>query len=80
MLWYNCLYAFIIELGFKSVAGHPCLLIRITVVDGITTIIVIGIFIDDLLVAGNSVSEITKGGDLMIKRFILTGQGELEYY
>jgi hypothetical protein len=22
-LWYNCLYQFIIELGFKSVAGHP---------------------------------------------------------
>jgi hypothetical protein len=58
-LWYNCLYAFKIELGFKSAAGHPCLFFCITVVDGIT-IIVICIFVDDLLVAGNSVSEITK--------------------
>jgi hypothetical protein len=74
------LYAFIIELGFKSVAGHPCLFIRITVVDGATIIIVIGIFVDDLLVAGNSVSEITKVREQMNKRFILTDQGELEYY
>ena len=79
-LWYNCLYAFIIELGFKSVAGHPCLFIRMTVVDGATIIIVIGIFVDDLLVAGNSVSEITKVREQMNKRFILTDQGELEYY
>jgi hypothetical protein len=71
MLWYNCLYAFIIELGFKSVAGHrPCLLIRMTVVDGTFIIIVIGIFVDDLLVAGNSVLEITKVRDLMNHRFI----------
>jgi hypothetical protein len=77
-LWYNCLYAFIIELGFKSVAGHPCLFIRMTVVDGATIIIVIGIFVDDLLVAGNSVSEITKVREQMNKRFILTDQGELE--
>ena len=26
-LWYKCLYRFIIDLGFKSVAGHPCLFI-----------------------------------------------------
>jgi hypothetical protein len=30
-IWYNCLHQFVIELGFKSVAGHPCLFIRITV-------------------------------------------------
>jgi hypothetical protein len=78
--WYNCLYAFIIELGFKSVAEHPCLFIRMTVVDGITIIIVISIFVDDLLVSGNAVSEITKVRDLMNKRFILTDQGELENY
>ncbi len=79
-LWYNCLYAFIIELGFKSVAGHPFLFIRMTVVDGTTIIIVIGIFVEDLLVAGNAVLEITKVRDQMNKRLILTDQGELEYY
>ncbi len=78
-LWYNCLYAFIIELGFISVAGHPCLFIRMNVVDGTTIIIVIGIFVDDLLVAGNYVLEITKVRDQMNKMFILTDQGELEY-
>ena len=46
-LWYNCLYQFVIELGFKSVAGHPCLFIRITVVEGKECVIVIGIFVDD---------------------------------
>jgi hypothetical protein len=50
------------------------------VVDGIPIIIVIGIFVDDLLVAENSVSEITKVRDLMKKRFILTDYGELVYY
>ena len=57
---YNCLYQFVIELGFKSVAGHPCLFIRITVVEGKECVIVIGIFVDDLLVAGNSIAEITE--------------------
>ncbi len=85
-LWYNRLYAFRIELGFKSVAGHPSLFICITVVDRMTINIVMGIFFDDLLVTGSSVSEITKVRlcqrlrDLINKRFILTDQGELEYY
>ena len=26
-LWYKCLSEFLIEIGFRSVAGHPCLLI-----------------------------------------------------
>jgi hypothetical protein len=51
-LWYNCLYQFIIELGFKSAAGHPCLFIRVTRVRGETIIFVIGVFVDDLLVTG----------------------------
>ncbi len=37
-LWYKCLYAVLIELGFKSVAGHPCLFIRVTIIDGIMEI------------------------------------------
>ncbi len=41
---------------------------------------VIGIFFDDLLVAGNSVDEITKVREQMNKHFLLTDQGELEYY
>jgi hypothetical protein len=41
---------------------------------------VIGGFVDDLLVAGNSVDEITKIGEQMNKLFLLTAQGELEYY
>jgi hypothetical protein len=61
-LWYKCLYAVIIELRFKYVAGHPCLFIRIrvTIIDGNTVITVIGVSVDDLLVAGNSVGDITK--------------------
>ena len=79
-LWYNCLYQFVIQLGFKSVAGHPCLFIRTTIVEGMIIIIVIGIFVDDLLVAGNSVAEINKLRERMNERFILTDQGQLEYY
>ncbi len=43
----------------------------------------IGVFLDDLLVAGNSVDKfdkITKVREQMNKRFLLTDQGELEYY
>jgi hypothetical protein len=79
-LWYNCLYQFVIELGFKSVSGHPCLFIRITVVEGKVCVIVISIFVDDLLVAGNSAAEITEVRERMNKRFILSDQGKLEYY
>ena len=74
------MYQFVIELGFKSVAGHPCLFIRITVVAGQIIVIVIGIFVDDLLVTGNSVAEITAVREKMNERFILTDQGRLEYY
>ena len=41
--------------------------------------IVIGIFIDDLLVTGNSVAEVTAVRDRMNENFILTDQGRLEY-
>jgi len=79
-LWYNCLYQFLIELGFTSVAGHPCLFIRITIVEGQNIVIVIGIFVDDLLVTGNSVAEINMLRGRMNERFLLSDQGQLEYY
>jgi hypothetical protein len=41
---------------------------------------VVGVFVDDLLVAGNSVDEITKVREQINKRFLLKDQGELEYY
>jgi hypothetical protein len=43
-------------------------------------IVVIGIFVDDLLVTGNSADEIAKLKERMNKRFLLSDQGELEYY
>ena len=79
-LWYNCLYQFVIELGLKSVAGHPCLFIWSTVLEEQIIVIVIGIFVDDLLVTGNSIAEIEALRERMNKRFILTDQGKLEYY
>ncbi len=66
-LCYNCLYKFIIELGFKSVAGHRCLFIRFTTVAEKVIIVVIGIFADDLLVTGNSVDEVAKVKERMNK-------------
>ena len=79
-LWYKCLHEVLIELGFKSVAGHPCLFIRITTVAGKEVIVVMGIFVDDLLVTGNSVEEIAAIQEKMKSKFVLTDQGELEYY
>ena len=70
----------LIELGFKSVAGHPCLFIRITNVAGKLTIVVMGIFVDDLLVTGNSVEEIAAIQEKMKSKFVLTDQGEFEYH
>ena len=51
-------FVFLVEIGFKSVACHPCLLIRIIVVAGEYHIVVIGIFVDDLLVTGNLLAAI----------------------
>ena len=79
-LWYKCLYEVLIELGFKSVAGHPCLFIRITNVAGKIVVVVMGIFVDDLLVTGNSAEEIAAVQEKMRSKFVLTDQGELEYY
>ena len=79
-LWYNCLYQCVIELGFKSVAGHPCLFIRVTVVAGKTIIIMMGIFVDDLLVTGNSIEEIAAVKEKMKEKFAMVDQGQLQYY
>ena len=79
-LWYDCLYHFIIELGFKSVAGHPCLFTRITIIEGQIIMIVIGVFVYDLLVTGNFVADIKAVRDRMNEKCILTDQGPLEYY
>jgi hypothetical protein len=35
---------------FKSVAGHPCLFVRIANVEGKLAIVAMGIFVDDLFV------------------------------
>jgi hypothetical protein len=43
-------------------------------------VIVIGIFVDDLLVAGNSVAEIKEVRERMNQRFVLSDKGTLEYY
>ena len=67
-LWYNCLYQFVIELGFKSVAGHPCCFIWSAVVEGQIIVGVIGIYVDDLLVTGNSIVEIKALEERMNKR------------
>ena len=52
------MFQFNIELGLKPVAGHPCLFIRITALEGQIFVIVMGIFVNDLLVTENSVAEI----------------------
>ena len=41
---------------------------------------IIGIFVDDLLVTGNSATEITEVREIMNRRYRLTDQGRLEYY
>ena len=78
--WYKCLYQFLIEIGFKSVAGHPCLLIRCVCIEGELIIVVIGIFVDDLLVTGNSRDAVEHVKKLMGEKFEFTDQGRLEYY
>jgi hypothetical protein len=79
-LWYNCLYQFLFELGFVSVAGHLCLFICSTIIAGQSIVIVIGILVDDLLVTGNSFAEINILRERMNEKSILSDQGQLEYY
>ena len=47
---------------------------------GKLAIAVMGIFVDDLLVIGKSVTEIAAVQEKMKSKFVLTDQGELEYY
>ncbi len=58
----------------------PCLLIRCVCVDGKLITVVIGIFVDDLLVTGNSLDAIEQVKTLMGERFEFTDQGCLEHY
>ena len=79
-LWYKCLYQFIIDLGFKSVAGHLCLFVQVKIIAGNSYIVIIGIFVDDLQVTGNSVLEFNEVREVMKQCYRLTDQGNLEYY
>ena len=84
-LWYKCLHQFIVDLGFKSdLVSHwsstSGLFIQIRVIAGNTYIVIIGIFVDDLLVTGNSVSEINEVREIVNQHYCLTDQGHQEYY
>ncbi len=69
-LWYNCVYQYVIEL-------HSCLFVRVTVVGGQVCAIANGIFVHGLLVAGNSVAEITEVRERMNQIFILSDEWKL---
>ena len=45
--WYKSLFEFLKSVGFESVAGHPCLFIRLST--EAYRIIVIAVFVDDFL-------------------------------
>jgi hypothetical protein len=62
------------------VAGHPCLFIHVTIIAGKIIITVIGIFVDDLLVTGNSIEDIAAIKEKMKEKFATVDQGQLEYY
>ena len=78
--WYKCLYEYLIDIGFKSVAGHPCMLIHIVTGEEGVRIVAIGVFVDDLLVAGNVPLAVENLKQQMSTRFEFTDQGRIEYY
>ena len=78
--WYKCLTDFLVEIGFRSVAGHPCLFMRIHNENGIVCCVIIGIFVDDLLVTVFPNSAIVRAESELAERFEHTNQGELDYY
>ena len=78
--WYKLLSSFIIDEGFESVAGHPCLFIRRTMVDGKENVIVLALFVDDLIVCGNDLEHIEQFRKVLDERFPLTDNGDLSYY
>ncbi len=78
--WYKCLSDYLVEIGFKSVAGHPCLFMRIQYEHGEIRLVIIGIFVDDLLVTGYPQIAIDKAEEEIALKFEHTNQGELDYY
>jgi hypothetical protein len=78
--WYKCLYEYLINIGFKSVAGHPSMLIRIITGEEGVHIVAIGVFVDDLLVAGNVPFAVENLKQQMSTRFEFTDQGRIEYH
>ncbi len=78
--WHKCLYQFRIDIGFKSVAGHSCLLFSCVCIEGTLVIMVVRIFVDDLLVpvSGHSLDANVQVKSLMGEKFEFTGQGRLD--
>ena len=73
-LWYKCLAEFLKSVGFESVAGHPCLFIRLST--GAYGIIVIAVFVDDFIVCGEKDEDIEYLKKLMKEKFALTAGGK----
>ena len=59
-LWYKRLYQIIIDLGFKSVAGHPCLFILVRIFAGNSYIVIIGDFVTICWSLGTQYQKSTK--------------------
>ena len=79
-LWYKCLSEFLIEIGFRSVAGHPCLFICFLKIEGEVYVVIMGIFVDDLLVTGFPPKAIDHAERQLSESFEYTYQGEVVYY
>jgi hypothetical protein len=78
---YGVMYQFVIEqVQLQVIRVYSSVLQLLEVNGGQVCAIVIGIFVDDLLVTGNSVEEITEVRERMNQRFILSDQGKLKYY
>jgi hypothetical protein len=67
--WYRCLYEYLVNIGFKSVAGHQWMLIRIITGEEGVHVVAIGFLVDDLLVACNVLLTIENLKQQMSTRF-----------
>jgi hypothetical protein len=75
--WNRCLDDFLCENGYLSLDADPCVYTRNV---GNTVVLKIGVFVDDIVIAGKDPVEIANFKKVMINRFQMTDTGKLNWY
>jgi hypothetical protein len=78
-IWYGVLHNFLTSIGFSRCMKEYCMYLKRWEVNGIIDVVIICVYVDDLTIAGSSLTAIVNVKKSLSDRFKMTDLGELNY-